>query len=161
MGVKNLKEIWGWAPIEIALQLSLWYSCKHLTAIQNNGNLASDIFWIEIKCLQEYQRPSCNAISVGAQSQIRFQIFNPHPEQWKLIMKMRFKKISIHVTNSRLAIIFGWKSFIKGTNTTVFAWHVYYGIQWWKKPTLFLSTVCMSNKLTQVTITHCQHFLQI
>ena len=25
------------------------------------------------------------------------------------------------------------KNFTKGTNTTVFAWHVYYGIQWWKK----------------------------
>ena len=25
------------------------------------------------------------------------------------------------------------KNFTKGTNTAVFAWHVYYGLQWWKK----------------------------
>ena len=53
--------------------------------LSDNGNFASDIFWIAVKSLQEYRRLSCNAISVGAQPQILFQIFNPYQEQWKLI----------------------------------------------------------------------------
>ena len=38
------------------------------------------------------------------------------------------------------------KNFIKGTNTTVFAWHIYFGIQWWKKKH-WGDTLCISMAL--------------